>query len=194
MKPIPVLPNILYAGALVLSLGFALPLLAADPATSDTSDPRVERGKYLVDISGCHDCHTPWREGPEGPEPDLSRMLSGHPQSLQLPPPPKTEAPWIATWAATNTAISGPWGVSYTANLTPDPEAGLGKWTAQTFKDTIRNGRRMGRGRPLLPPMPWPVYRNMTDEDLEAVFAYLQSIPAIANRVPEPVPPAEGVD
>ncbi|MFN3902872.1 c-type cytochrome [Rehaibacterium terrae] len=181
MKPAVFL---LRATALLLSLGCALPALA--------SDARVERGKYLVNsVGACHDCHTPWKDGPNGPEPDMSRMLSGHPESLTLPPPPKLpEGPWIAAWATSNTAIAGPWGISYTANLTPDADTGLGKWTVENFKDTIRNGRRMGRGRELLPPMPWPAFRNMTDEDLEAIFAYLQSIPAIRNQVPEPVPPA----
>ena len=60
--------------------------------------------------------------------------------------------------AATNTAWSGPWGVSFTANLTPDPETGLGRWTLRNFMDTIRSGRHMGRGRPILPPMPWTAY------------------------------------
>ena len=98
--------------------------------------------------------------------------------------------------AATMTAWSGPWGVSYTANLTPDPETGLGKWTERNFIDTIRSGRRLGRGRPLLPPMPWPVYRNLNDQDLSAIFAFLQTIPAITNKVPNPVmaapPPVVG--
>ena len=89
----------------------------------------------------------------------------------------------------TLTAWAGPWGVSFTANLTPDKETGLGKWTLRNFKDTIRSGRHLGRGRPILPPMPIAMYKHMTDEDLEAVFSYLQSIPAISNRVPEPLPP-----
>ena len=89
----------------------------------------------------------------------------------------------------------GPWGISYTANLTPDKETGLGTWTAQQFLDTIRNGRVQGHGRQLLPPMPWPMYRNMTDSDLRAIFAYLQTIPAVKNKVPDPImappPPAK---
>jgi hypothetical protein len=56
---------------------------------------------------------------------------------------------------------------------------------------TIRTGRHMGRGRPVLPPMPIMVYKNFTDEDLAAIFAYLQSIPAIKNQVPDPLPPAQ---
>jgi hypothetical protein len=48
----------------------------------------------------------------------------------------------------------------------------------------------MGRGRAVLPPMPIPAYRNFSDADLQAIFAYLQSIPAVSNRVPQPRPPA----
>ncbi len=77
----------------------------------------------------------------------MSRMLSGHPQDFKLPPAPKPQGPWIVSAAATNTAWSGPWGVSFTANLTPDKETGLGKWTQRNFSETIRTGRHMGRGR-----------------------------------------------
>ena len=164
--------------------------LAAGAVMAQTGADRVTRGRYIVSTSGCHDCHTPWKLGPNGPEPDMSRALSGHPQDLKMPPAPQLPAgPWVMTAAATNTAWSGPWGVSFTANLTPDKETGLGEWTAQDFKATIRSGRHMGRGRQILPPMPWPVYANLTDEDLESVFAYLRTIPAIKNRVPEPVAP-----
>jgi hypothetical protein len=123
----------------------------------------------------------------------MSRALSGHPQEFKVPPPPKPDGPWIAAFAATNTAWAGPWGVSFTANLTPDPETGLGKWTQRNFIETIRTGRHMGRGREVLPPMPIMVYNNFTDDDLAAIFAYLQTIPAIRNRVPEPLPPANAV-
>lgn len=151
---------------------------------------KVERGKYLVSTSGCHDCHTPFKPTADGgAEPDFSRALSGHPESLVMPPAPQPQAPWVMTAAGTNTAWAGPWGVSFTANLTPDPETGIGKWTERNFRDTIRTGRHFGRGRQILPPMPWPVYRNLTDDDLGAVFAYLQSLPPIRNKVPEPLPP-----
>jgi hypothetical protein len=125
--------------------------------------------------------------GPNGAEPDMSRMLSGHPAGKTLPPPPDPRGPWIASTIDTFTAWAGPWGISYTRNLTPDKETGLGEWTEQQFVDTIRNGRHQGRGRELLPPMPWPVYRNLNDADLKAIFAYLQSIPPIKNAVPDPV-------
>ncbi len=151
----------------------------------------IARGKYLVTTSACHDCHTPFKLGPNGPEPDMDRQLSGHPQDLLMPPAPVLPpGPWVASIAATNTAWAGPWGVSFTANLTPDPQTGLGKWSLRNFIDTIRNGRHQGRGREILPPMPIAMYKHMTDADLAAVFAYLQSVPAIVNRVPEPRPPS----
>jgi len=90
----------------------------------------------------------------------------------------------------TNTAIAGPWGVSFTRNLTPDRETGLGDWTEKDFIQTIRTGKRMGHGRALLPPMPWFNYAEATDDDLKAIWAYLRSIPAVKNRVEEPRPPA----
>jgi hypothetical protein len=154
------------------------------------AEEKVARGKYLITTSGCHDCHTPWVMGPKGPHPDMTRALSGHPADFALPPAPQASGPWIVSASATNTAWSGPWGVSFTANLTPDPETGLGKWTLKNFKDTIRTGRHMGRGREILPPMPIPMYKNFNDADLEAMFAYLQSIPPLRNRVPEPLPPS----
>ncbi len=117
----------------------------------------------------------------------MSLSLSGHPAAMTLPPPPAPSGPWIASSTATNTAWAGPWGVSYTANLTPDPETGLGQWTEQQFVDTIRTGRRQGRGREILPPMPWPAFKNYNDADLKAMFAYLRSIPAMKNKVPDPV-------
>jgi hypothetical protein len=159
-------------------------------AGDDAKVAQVARGKYLVTVAGCNDCHTPWRMGEAGPEPDMSRMLSGHPGNFEIAAPAKTpEGPWLMVAALTNTAFSGPWGVSFTANLTPDPETGLGKWTEKDFMQTIRTGRHLGRGRPILPPMPIPMYKNFTDEDLKSIFSYLQTIPAIENRVPEPLPP-----
>jgi len=55
----------------------------------------------------------------------------------------------------------------------------------------MRTGRHLGQGRQILPPMPWQVYGNMTDEDLKAVYAYLRQIPPIKNKVPDPIPPAK---
>ena len=154
-------------------------------------DAQIARGKYLVTIGGCNDCHTPWKMGEHGPEPDTSRLLSGHPEEMVMPPGPKADMPWGASVAATMTAWTGPWGVSYTANLTPDP-SGLGAWNEEIFINTMRTGKHWGQGRPILPPMPWFNYGKMTDDDLKAVFAYLQSIPPVHNNVPQPVPPGGG--
>ena len=172
------------------ALTIASPLASSGEPAADAAAAKLAHGKYLVTIAGCNDCHTPLVMGPDGPERDMTRMLSGHPESLVMPPRPVLpEGPWGAVAAATFTAWSGPWGVSFTANLTPDPETGLGKWTLQNFRDTLRTGRRMGRGREILPPMPIPMYKNLTDDDIESIFTYLQSIPAVKNHVPEPLPP-----
>ena len=152
---------------------------------------KAARGKYLVSTAGCHDCHTPWHMGPKGPEPDMSRALSGHPEQLQMPPAPALpEGPWMVVSSATNTAHAGPWGVSFTANLTPDAETGIGRWSERDFVQTIRSGRHLGRGRAVLPPMPIPVYRQLTDQDLKAIYAYLRTVPPIRNQVPDPLAPA----
>jgi mono/diheme cytochrome c family protein len=160
---------------------------AAEPSASKA---QVERGRYLVNTGGCHDCHTPFKMGPKGPEPDMSRALSGHPEQFVMPPAPKLpDGPWLVVSSATNTAHAGPWGVSFTANLTPDRETGTGDWTERDFVQTIRTGRHLGRGRQILPPMPIPAYSQMNDADLRAMYAYLRTVPAVRNRVPEPVAP-----
>jgi hypothetical protein len=95
--------------------------------------------------------------------------------------------------SATNTAWAGPWGVSFTANLTPDMETGLGRWAERDFMTAIRTGKHQGRGRDILPPMPIPVFTNFTDADLKAIFAFLRTVPPVVNRVPEPwAPGAQG--
>src|SRR5687767_14193680 len=122
---------------LVAVLGLTVLVLGAKPVPSPVETPaansQVARGEYLVNIMACNDCHTPWTMGPQGPEPDMRRMLSGHPQDMAVTPPALLKAPWVMVGSGTNTAFAGPWGVSFTANLTPDPETGLGKWTEATF-------------------------------------------------------------
>lgn len=147
---------------------------------------RIKRGEYLVTLGGCNDCHTPWKMGANGvPEPDMTRMLSGHPEGMPLPPPPKPVGPWLMAVAATNTAWAGPWGTSYTMNLTPDENTGMGIWTEDMFFKSMRTGKHMGTSRPIMPPMPWFNYGKATDEDLRSIYVYLRSIPPIKNRVPD---------
>lgn len=194
--------NLVATGLLALAFA-ALPgtvgwtLMQTVPAATATAaalvDPaRIERGAYLVRTMGCNDCHTPWTMGARGPEPDMTRALTGHPADMVMPPPPKLpEGPWVSVSGASNTVFAGPWGVSFAANLTPHPETGLGKWTQEMFIATLRTGRHEGKGRPILPPMPWPVFGQATDEDLGAIFAYLQSLAPVNNRVPAPIDPPE---
>jgi mono/diheme cytochrome c family protein len=160
---------------------------AAQPYT-----PNVEHGAYLVRTMGCNDCHTPWKMGPKGPEMDMTRALTGHPQDLKMPPAPQLpEGPWIGVMSATNTAWAGPWGVSFTANLTPDKETGLGDWTEEMFIKTMRTGLHQGKGRPILPPMPFFMLGALSDPDIKDLFAYLQSLPPVKNRVPAPIDPSD---
>ena len=176
---------------------FSGALLGAMPAGQDGAvapekqKARVDRGAHLVKTMACHDCHTPWKMGPNGPGPDMSRALTGHPSDVVMPPPPPASGPWVGHMAATNTAWAGPWGVSFTANLTPDKETGLGSWTEEMFVATMRTGRHQGKGRRLLPPMPWSILNALDDEDLKSVFAYLQSLAPVKNKVPAPIEPAE---
>lgn len=170
-----------------LVVGSMSPEAQAVPGKGRVDKRQIARGEYLVKIMGCNDCHTPFKLGPNGPEPDMERALTGHPEAVVMPAAPALDSSWVWAGAGTNTAFAGPWGVSFAANLRPDPETGTGTWTTQMFIDTIRNGRHLGRGRPILPPMPWPMYRNATDEDLTAIFAYLQSLPPVVNRVPQPI-------
>ena len=82
--------------------------------------------------------------------------------------------------------------MSFSANLTPDAETGrLRDFTEQQFVQTLRTGRHQGQGRQILPPMPWPFIAQMIDDDLKAIFAYLRQIPAVKNKVPDPLPPAQ---
>ena len=186
MKPTKAKFTVLAALACVAGAG----IIAA--AATPQASKEVQRGEYLVTGSGCGDCHTPLKMGPSGSEPDRARLLSGHPEALVMPPAPKLPpGPWLGTFAGTLTAWAGPWGVSFTADLTPDAETGLGKWMAQTFIDTMRSGRVMGRGRQVLPPMPYGALGHLTDDDLKAIFAYLQSIPRLSNHVPDPIAPQE---
>ncbi len=154
---------------------------------------QIERGEYLVTFGGCNHCHTPMVMGKHGPELDMARALSGHPQDIVMPEPPKMKGPWGWSAAETNTAFAGPWGVSYAKNLTPDRVSGLGIWTEDMFIKTMRTGKHMGVSRPILPPMPWENLNALNDNDLKSIFAYLRSIKPIRNEVPDAViapPPA----
>ena len=158
---------------------------AAQQSTAGASGSAASRGKYLVAIMSCNDCHTPFKMGPKGPEPDMSRMLSGHPEGMTLPPPPAPVGPWMWSGSGTMTAFAGPWGISYSANLTPDKNTGLGIWTEDMFVKAMRTGKHMATSRPIQPPMPWEWIKLATDSDLKAIYAYLKTVPPIVNHVPD---------
>lgn len=170
-------------------VGFlSMPIALAGPSAS------VKRGEYLVNFGGCHDCHTPKQMSPNGPVPDVTRLLSGHSEQSKLPAVPADLLGPDRWGAITNndlTAWVGPWGTSFAANLTPDKATGLGNWKARDFILAMRTGKHLGVGRPILPPMPWFDVGKLTDADLKAVFAYLSSIKPIRNQVPQPIPPQQ---
>ncbi len=160
-------------------------------AYSDDKQEMIDRGEYLVTIQGCQDCHTPKIMTPQGPQPDPERAFMGYPADEPVPEVPEgviRPGGWSAMMNDDLTAAVGPCGISFATNLTPDDETGIGTWTLDMFKGSLRTGQHMGEGRPILPPMPWYNYVEMTDEDIEAVYTYLQSIEPIRNPVPEPVP------
>ena len=171
-------------------LGIVATLVAVGCTRRAPEPTPVERGRYLVTVGGCNDCHTPKLQGGEGLRLDTTHLLSGHPQDMKLPAPPQPPpGPWMVVTDWTLSAWSGPWGISYAANLTPDEETGIGAWDEAMFVNALRKGQHLGAGRPILPPMPWQNFAQMSDDDLKAVFAYLKSLPPVKNKVPEPVPP-----
>ena len=187
------------AAVLVASMSVIVAANASRPVSAPqtakrglTKAEQIARGKYMVTIGGCHDCHTPWIVQPDGkPGPDMTRALSGHPMQFAIKENVKLAGDrFTVAIAPTNTAYSGPWGTSFAANLTPEPLTGTGIWTFDIFRNTIRKGRHWGVGRPLNPPMPWFNYKEMTDEDLLAVYTYIRTLKPIYNEVPEPLPPA----
>jgi mono/diheme cytochrome c family protein len=142
-----------------------LPASYGPPVGSVPDPPRqdpVKYGEYLAGpVAHCMECHTPFL--PEG-RPDTTRLGAGG-----LP-------------------FKGPWGVSRAANLTPDPETGLGQAKDGEIIAALYGSRRDG-GR-VLPPMPVQHYRQgIAEADLRAILAYLRALPPVRNRVPAPEPP-----
>jgi mono/diheme cytochrome c family protein len=153
----------------MMKLRVVLPAVAAMMAvfavSAHAADPRVERGKYLVSISGCGDCHTP---GHFFGKPDMTRSLGGSDVGFGIPN----------------------LGVFVGPNLTSDKETGLGKWTAEQIVTAVTTGVRPD-GRILAPSMPWRGFANLTKSDAQAIAAYLKSLPPIANKVAGPFGPNE---
>jgi mono/diheme cytochrome c family protein len=161
-------------------------------AQAGASKEQIARGEYLVNAGGCDDCHTPKSFTPKGPVPEMSKRLSGTPADIKVPPIPAgvmSPAGWGTLGTNDLTAWAGPWGVSFGANLTPDKATGIGNWTEAAFVKAMRTGKHKGALRDILPPMPWQSIGRFNDQDLKAMFAYLQTLKPIPNKVPEPLPP-----
>ena len=161
-----------------------------NPASTPAS-AALARGRYMVTLGGCHDCHTPKLMTEKGPALDSKRLLSGFPSSEKVPAVPEGvigPKSWGGLCTNDLTGWAGPWGISFGSNLTPDKETGIGAWKEETFIKVLRTGKTPG-GRSILPPMPWEGIRQASDKDLKAMFAYLMSLPPVRNMVPAPVLP-----
>lgn len=166
---------------------------SADSAlkTNSVFESEIDRGKYLVGIMGCNDCHSPKRLGENGPEIIPELMLSGYPSDRPVVTfDSKMIKEGFAMFYPDLTAAAGPWGISFAGNLTPH-DTGIGNWTEEQFKKALTEGvfKGLDNSRMLLPPMPWVNYAEMKDEDIQAIFAYLKSIKPVENLVPSPVSP-----
>jgi hypothetical protein len=152
-----------------------------------------DRGKYLVEMIGCHDCHSPKKIGERGPELISELAYSGFQANSDLPKIDKQaiEKGWMLM-NSDLTAFVGPWGLSYSANLTPH-DTGIGSWNFERFKRAMVEGKYKGQenGRMLLPPMPWQNFKDVEDEDLRAMYTYFKSLEPVDNVVPSPKPLAE---
>ena len=165
-----------------------LPEVSVNKWVGSYTQAQIDKGKYLVEIMGCADCHAPKKMTAQGPIPDPDLGLSGHPSQIPMGKVVKTQD-WVL-FHPMNTIAVGPWGATFSANLTPDA-TGIGSWTEEQFIIAMTEGKSKGirTARPLLPPMPWPNYIHAKKEDLVAIFAYLKSCKPVENVVPQPIAP-----
>jgi mono/diheme cytochrome c family protein len=145
--------------SVIACVSLAATLAVANQGAS-AAETEVERGKYLLSVIPCTDCHTP---GHFLGKPDSNRYLGGSEVGFAVPG----------------------LGVFYGPNLTPDDETGLGKWTTEQIATAITTGKRPD-GRILAPPMPVENFKNLTHSDAMAIAAYLKTLPPIKNKVPGP--------
>jgi mono/diheme cytochrome c family protein len=135
----------------------------ADTSVGRAEDAQLARGKYLVTLAGCTDCHTP---GHFLGKPDMTRFLGGSDVGFAIP--------GLGTFVG--------------RNLTPDKETGLGSWTRDQIATALTTGVRPD-GRVLAPIMPWAAYARLTKADALAIAAYLQSLAPVRREVPGPFGP-----
>lgn len=152
-------------------------------------DSLIKRGGYLVAIVGCQECHSPKNMTADGLKIDPARDLSGYISSNPVVIPHVEKAPVVATGDLT--AFYGPWGATFSANITSDTATGIGKWSEARFRKAFTGGKHMGldKERDVLPPM--QKFNNMKDEDIKAIFAYLKSTKPVRNMVPAWISPGK---
>jgi mono/diheme cytochrome c family protein len=139
---------------------FAIACLAALAAAAAAAETPLERGTYLINAGmACDGCHTPREKG----EFVMEKRFSGGSQ----------------VWDNETYTVRG-------SNITPDRETGIGAWTDDEIKRVMSNGVHR-YGRPIAPQMPFPFYRILTARDLDAIVAFLRSVPPVRNAVPTPV-------
>ncbi|WP_420884570.1 cytochrome c [Taklimakanibacter albus] len=143
----------------------AIAVFMAPQRTVHAEDGQLPRGKYLVGLGGCNDCHTP---GYFFGKPDTARYLGGSEVGFEIPN----------------------LGVFYGPNLTPDVATGLGTWSTDEIVTAITTGHRPD-GRILAPVMPWHAFASLTRDDVQAIAAFLKNLPPVANKVPGPFGPSE---
>ena len=134
-------------------------------AACSKEQPAADRGKYLVTIAGCNDCHTP---GYFFGKPDMARFLGGSDVGFEIP--------GLGAFAG--------------RNITPDKETGIGTWTTDEIVTALQTGKRPD-GRMLAPIMPWHAFANFTKDDATAIAVYLQSLPPVKNAVAGPFGPGQ---
>jgi hypothetical protein len=185
--------SILILAAMTGIVSFAMIACTDSKAKSEgpvvlSQDSLIKRGSYLVNAMGCDDCHSPKKMGPGGVEVDMEHRFAGHLADAPLGKPNTSVIKdGYMLFAMDLTSAVGPWGQSYAANISAD-ETGIGNWSEEQFFTAIREGKSKGlkEARPLLPPMPWFVYRNLSDTDLKAIFAFLKTTKPVRNIVPGP--------
>lgn len=194
--------------AVALVAAAALSLIPACSSGEKSDEPKemteeelIARGEYLTIIMDCNICHSPkifeqTEHGPK-PVPDPARMLSGHPgdRPLDISAFDLSKTP-IGPWIFGHgdlTAWVGPWGISYAANITPDP-TGIGNFTLENFTNAFQHGKYKGGegGRMLMPPMPWESFAHLPAEDVKAIYTYLMKKVLPVNNVPPPYTPPAG--
>jgi hypothetical protein len=123
----------------------------------------VHQGEYIASITGCAFCHSPFRED--------STMIDEF------------------KFAGGQRFVVVPFGTFVSYNLTSDKETGLGNWTDDQIKTFVTSGVRRDRSRMIPFPMPWPNFANLKPQDLNALVAFLRSLPPVSNRIPLPRSP-----